>query len=246
MIWMRDPHLDRMGADEARKHPFIFDCDEQHCIFRCTADTMGEAQHIFKTHPCPTTGKTTYGWSVIVPAVRDLWLQADKYYTEYRELPGNDPRKEKAAGTLNGLCIALSHLMKPYFEDVSDVAKELGERFKDSARLTPGIENITLFPEEPTKWYKAYRDRGYTSDPAHAEDPPFGYPSDRVDRARTAVRGRPAAAATTRTPTPAPTTKQFTDEEKKEIKDAHAAGFSVQMLCTAWDCTLADLKPVLG
>lgn len=144
-----------------------------------------------------------------MPAVKDLWEELDGYYDQLVAMESGTLDHARQVGMMRGMAISLSHIMRPYFVEADDVVREVMERHKarvegDESYRTPGIENVTLFPEEATTWYKSW-DGGYTSNPAFASEPPVGYPLDRINEARNAAGmaalatppSRPAMHATT-------------------------------------------------
>jgi len=182
-------------------------------------------------------------------AIPMMWEALDNNYAAYI-VAGDENTKSFYGSKMRGMAEIMALVMKPYFNTGDEIITELLERAKDSERKTHGIGWIGISPEEgaPPGYKPVYGGSGYTGDPAHMADPPPGYPQDRIDAARKQAAAQTTIAKTaarSATPKPAAVPK-VSEEEVKIIGDAHAGGFTEDILMAAYGKTSAEIKWALA
>lgn len=205
---------------EIDRHPWGFECERPDCQLILSAPTEEAARLIEATHTCPYYGgKTTYGWSITVTLVEEVWqkLDADMMSLMQPEA-GTDFVSLKAR--LRAFAEVLAIFMKPHFTTADEIAREARRRYDnrlDPEYCTAGLEQRRF-------------------------EPPPG--SRRLSEETWSPGTRTATRATAQSAVEKGLSK-LTDEQKTSIKLFHDNQFPVAVLAKSHGVSEAVINAVL-
>ncbi len=199
----------------------VFSCAEDHCYYSVLVTGDDSTRH-----KCPATGTTTYGWSITVSIVEDIWHELDCAVAKIRAKEDVEQAKCEARAYARVLLL----FMKPFFNTVEEISKEAMLRYKAKheglEHETPGINHArykTLMDGEV--WYKTKED-GWTSDPRQAD----GVPSPSELAMRTKASGIIAVALGAAPTVVSNQTAMFSEDELARVAEWRSKGFPEELI----------------
>lgn len=217
----------------------VFACPKPMCYYRVL---LGE--HTTADHKCPHIGQSTYGWSVTVGLVEEIWKKLDKVVDDMKHDPApTDLAMQNLRGKAEAYAESLVLFMRPLYNSVEDISRESGRRYK--ARLagdldyeTPGIRHAkyrTMMDGDV--WYRG-KAGGWTDDPRQAAGDPTLSDEAILNRAHgiiaVALETSPfragGALALQSVEEQNASTHNFTDAEVEKLKAFAAGGFTPEDL----------------
>lgn len=214
-----------LNFKEVKRFPYVAKCEETWCFYYVATKTREEAEDLLASHTCPHIGPSRIGPQIVTTLMQQTWKMMDENFAVFRTMEKDDPAREKLGATIRGMAMTIQPFLVPYFTSADEVIRELLARADDPERNTPGVGRYV----PPAAWEESKRG-GWSADAAAS-----------ATAGRTPFRSTPAAS------TAQPRAQRtLTDEQAEKIRAAHAAGFDMKMLTTAYDCTEADIRSVLA
>jgi hypothetical protein len=132
----------------------IFKCTVQHCYYHVSVKDQTHYDHVQADHGCPNQcGTTTYGGTITVSLLTDIWEELDKAVAYLRAEP-NGSQAEYYKAYASGLSFTLAKFMVPHFRTHEDISREALKRYKmrmdGIAYETPGLAQRKY--EIPAEW----------------------------------------------------------------------------------------------
>ena len=151
-------------------HP-AYMCPEPHCYF-----SVGTKRTKDVTHNCPHMGTTSYGWSITVTLVEQIWGYLDEAFDIGMNIELPDVDRTDARQRAKAYCKVLVLFMTPVFHDERSVAQEAKRRHdarkSGDVYQTPGMKHgIYKTLTDGEAWYPS-TNGAWTNDPSLAAGEP--------------------------------------------------------------------------